>query len=177
MNPYKIDREGKDWKSNGELCCLCLAFFTPSPTLHCPGFSCAQPLLPFPCLHSSPPLLLSSSLRCSIPPSSSSTPHIALALCFTPCYPACSQPCCSPTHIAFSRGFFPLHMLPSILCAPPSIHEHTQGQICTNLGILALVSLPVKLLFLHIRPRQECRDIYETLFNVLKSHRLEHLGN
>lgn len=38
-------------------------------------------------------------------------------------------------------------------------------------------SLPGKWLFLHIRPRRERGDIYETLFNVLKSHRLEHLGN
>lgn len=29
MNPYKIDREGKDCNSDGELSCLCLAFSSP----------------------------------------------------------------------------------------------------------------------------------------------------
>lgn len=60
------------------------------------SFSCRQPLLLFPCFDSSPPLLLSSSLHYSVLPSSCSTPYIALPVSlihFTPCCPACSQPC------------------------------------------------------------------------------------
>lgn len=181
MNPYRIDREGKDCNSDGELSCLCLAFSTPSPTPHCQvshadSLCCSSPALIHLHLCCSPPLC--TILFCPPP----SLPHTLPCLSPLPIsdyavLPALSLACSSPTHVAFLCGFSLLHMLPSILCASPSIHKHTQGQICTNLGILALVSLPVKLLFLHIRPRQECRDIYETLFNVLKSHRLEHLGN
>lgn len=114
-----------------------------------------------------------SALHVSILPSSCSTPYIVL-LCFPSLF--CTMP--STTHTVYLMcSCPPLHMQTCCLSAPPAIYRHTQGQTCTNHGILALVSLPVKLLFLHIRPRQECRDIYETLFNVLKSHRLEHLGN
>lgn len=155
----------------------CLAFSTPPHTPHCQvshahSLRCSSPGLIHLHLCCFPALCI--VVFCS-------TPSIALPISHVHCTPCCpaavSAACSSPAHTAFSHGFSPLHMLPSILCAPPSIHKYTQGQICTNLGILALVSLPVKLLFLHIRPRQECRDIYETLFNVLKSHRLEHLGN
>lgn len=137
-----------------------------------------------PPLNSSSPLLLSfSTLHFSILPSSCSTPYLVLPHLPYPFHTVLS---CLLSALLFTTTpsvphvFAPLphaDTLLSIVCAPPSIYKHTQGQNCTNLGILALVSLPVKLLFLHIRPRQECRDIYETLFNVLKSHRLEHLGN
>lgn len=158
----------------------CLLFSTPCQASHACSLCCSS--LTLICLHLyCSPSLLCAFLFCPSPalPHTLSCPVSLIHL--TPCCPACSQPCCSPAHIAYLTFLPPPHthadVLPSIFCAPPSIYKHTQGQNCTNLGILALVSLPVKLLFLHIRPRQECRDIYETLFNVLKSHRLEHLGN
>lgn len=171
-----MDREGKDCNTYGKLSCLCLAFFPPSlPIPYCQAISCfrcssSTSIHLHPCCF--PSLLCPLPLCPPAPPRALSCP-VSFAH-FTPHCPACSQPCCPPAH-SLSHAFQPA--LPPAPCTPPATHKHTQGHNCTTLGILALVSLPVKRLFRHIRPRQECRDIYETLFNVLKSHRLEHLGN
>lgn len=131
----------------------CPVFVLPSP-LFPPSLLTAKLLIhtafaALPHLKSSSPLLLSfSTLHFSILPSSCSTLHVVLPclpyLCHTMLSCLLSALLFTNTHSTSHMFLSPIHMQKHCLCAPPSIYKHTQGQNCTNLGILALVSLPVK---------------------------------
>lgn len=127
---YKIDREGKNCNSYGELSCLCLAFSSPLPpaTPHC------QAAHAYNLCRSSPTLIhlhlcCFPSLLCTFPFCPPPAPPCALScpvslIHFTPCCPACSQPCWSPTHRAYLSHMF----LP-----PPYTRRHTAVYpLCTS---------------------------------------------
>lgn len=141
--PYKIDREGGKGRSatamgNSPVFVLpsFLHSFPPTPhyqASHAYSLCCSSPTLIHFHLCCFPSLLCTFPFCPPLAPPHTLSSPISL-IYFTPCCPACSQPCCSPTHIEYLACFYPpthirRHTAIYPLCTSFHIQTHTRTEL------------------------------------------------